>query len=255
MNLFRNILRVSAVAILLAIVCPADATAGSQQPVRDYATISAKAGRFFKYREWANAAAMYELMIEDSASVPMNYANAIVVAGMRNLPDYQMSVFERSQSNLVPMAQVLQGVRQVSFSLGEAGLYERFLHLLLERQPWLGRSIDRQLLDYYLFRRDADGIVRMSRLMLSTAPDNTNYLNSLADGLILQSKYEESADVYRKILVLEPNNLTALLALGNYLFINKQPDEALPYLSQANRIAPSPDLAEKIKQCRADSRP
>ena len=71
MNLFRNILRVSAVAILLAIVCPADATAGSQQPVRDYATISAKAGRFFKYREWANAAAMYELMIEDSASVPM----------------------------------------------------------------------------------------------------------------------------------------------------------------------------------------
>lgn len=252
MNLFRNILRVSAVAILLAIVCPADATAGSQQPVRDYATISAKAGRFFKYREWANAAAMYELMIEDSASVPMNYANAIVVAGMRNLPDYQMSVFERSQSNLVPMAQVLQGVRQVSFSLGEAGLYERFLHLLLERQPWLGRSIDRQLLDYYLFRRDADGIVRMSRLMLSTAPDNTNYLNSLADGLILQSKYEESADVYRKILVLEPNNLTALLALGNYLLINKQPDEALPYLSQANRIAPSPDLAEKIKQCRAD---
>lgn len=252
MNLFRNILRVSAVAILLAIVCPADATAGSQQPVRDYATISAKAGRFFKYREWANAAAMYELMIEDSASVPMNYANAIVVAGMRNLPDYQMSVFERSQSNLVPMAQVLQGVRQVSFSLGEAGLYERFLHLLLERQPWLGRSIDRQLLDYYLFRRDADGIVRMSRLMLSTAPENTGYLNSLADGLMLQSKYEESADVYRKILVLEPNNLTALLALGNYLFINKQPDEALPYLSQANRIAPSPDLAEKIKQCRAD---
>ena len=69
---------------------------------------------------------------------------------------------------------------------------------------------------------------------------------------MLQSKYEESADVYRKILVLEPNNLTALLALGNYLFINKQPDEALPYLSQANRIAPSPDLAEKIKQCRAN---
>lgn len=255
MNLLQNILRISAVAILLATMWPTDATAGAQPPVRDYAAISAKAGRFFKYREWANAAAMYELMIEDSASVAMNYANAIVVAGMRNLPDYQMSVFERSQSKLVPMAQVLQDVRQVSFSLGEAGLYERFLHLLLERQPWLGRSIDRQLLDYYLFRRDADGIVRMSRLMLSTAPDNTNYLNSLADGLMLQSKYEESADVYRKILVLEPNNLTALLALGNYLFINKQPDEALPYLSQANRIAPSPDLAEKIKQCRTDSRP
>lgn len=255
MNLLQNILRISAVAILLATMWPTDATAGAQPPVRDYAAISAKAGRFFKYREWANAAAMYELMIEDSASVAMNYANAIVVAGMRNLPDYQMSVFERSQSKLVPMAQVLQGVRQVSFSLGEAGLYERFLHLLLERQPWLGRSIDRQLLDYYLFRRDADGIVRMSRLMLSTAPENTGYLYSLADGLMLQSKFEESTEVYQTILVLDPNNITALLALGNYLFISGQPDEALPYLSRANRIAPSPDLAEKIRQCRADSRP
>lgn len=255
MNLLRNILRISAVAILLATMWPTDATAGAQPHVRDYAVISAKAERFFKYKEWANAAAMYELMIEDSASVAMNYANAIVVAGMRNLPDYQMSVFERSQSKLVPMAQVLQGVRQVSFSLGEAGLYERFLHLLLERQPWLGRSIDRQLLDYYLFRRDADGIVRMSRLMLSTAPENTGYLNSLADGLMLQGKYEECADVCRKILVLDPDNITALLALGNYLLLSRQPDEALPYLNRANRIAPSPDLAEKIRQCMSESRP
>lgn len=246
----QGILRGICAVLLLAAI-----EAGAALPERDYANISAKAERFFKYKEWANAAAMYELMMEDSASVASNYSDAIVVAGMRNLPDYQMSVFERSQQALVPMAQVLQGVRQVSFSLGNAGLYEKFLYLLLERQPWLGRSIDLRLLDFYMFRRDAEGIVRLSKVMLSTAPGNVGYLNSLADGLMLQGKYEESADTYRQVLSLDPDNMTALLALGNYLMISDKPDEALPYLRRANSIAPSPDLAARIKQCRVGNQP
>ncbi len=228
---------------------PVALTAAAAQPQRDYANISAKAERFFKYQEWPNAAAMYELMMEDSASVASNYSRAIVVAGMRDLPDYQMSVFQRSQTNLVPMAQVLDGVQQVSFSLGNASLYEDFLKLLLKRQPWLGRSVDRRLLDYYLFRRDADGIVRMSGVMLSTAPDNVVYLSTLGQGLMMLGNYQEACDVYRRILILQPDNACALLALGNYLYINDRPDEALPYLRKANSLSPSPYLVGLIRSC------
>ncbi len=85
--------------------------------------------------------------------------------------------------------------------------------------------------------------------MLSTAPGNTSYLNSLADGLILQGKYDEAVNAYRQTLAMDPNNMTALLALGNYLLISEQPDEALPYLRRANAIAPSPYIAELIIQC------
>ncbi|WP_289859237.1 tetratricopeptide repeat protein [uncultured Muribaculum sp.] len=240
----RRILRAIGLTLL-----PVALNATAAQPQRDYATVSAKAERFFKYQEWANAAAMYEIMMEDSAHVAGTYSSAIAVAGMRQLPDYQMSVFERSQKNLVPMTKVLDGVREVSFSLGKASLYENFLQLLLKRHPWLGRSIDKQLLDYYILRRDGKGIVDMSRIMLSTAPGNTSYLNSLADGLILQGKYDEAVNAYRQTLAMDPNNMTALLALGNYLLISEQPDEALPYLRRANAIAPSPYIAELISQC------
>ena len=58
---------------------------------------------------------MYELMIEDSAKVCDTYAHAIVTAGMRNLPDYEMSLLERAQSQLIPLDSVFQGVRRVSF--------------------------------------------------------------------------------------------------------------------------------------------
>ncbi|MCM1255883.1 MAG: hypothetical protein NC221_07170 [Duncaniella sp.] len=243
MNRFRQ--------ILLAFNLIGSLLAAAQAPARDYAVISAKAERFFKYAEWANAAAMYELMIEDSATLASNYSNAIVVAGMRSLPDYQISVFERSQTNLVPMAKVLDGVRAVSFSLGNAPLYENFLHLLLQRQPWLGRSIDRRLLDYYIFRKDADGIVKMSELMLSTAPGNIGYLSALAQGLMLKGDYSRAVDTYQLILATDPDNVNALLNLGNYFALNNRPDKALPYLSRANLLSPSPYLAQLISSLSA----
>ena len=42
---------------------------------RDYKTVATKAARFFKYKDWPNAAAMYELMLEDSAKVVDTYCH------------------------------------------------------------------------------------------------------------------------------------------------------------------------------------
>ena len=138
-----------------------DSTDAPRRP--DYGSVAVKAQRFFKYGEWPNAAAMYELMLEERPKVCDTYAHAIVTAGMRSMPDYEIALAEKAQANLVPLDSLLQGVRRVSFSLGQTSRYEHFLLLLKERQPWLGRSIDKQLLRYYLFRRNGPGIIRYSR--------------------------------------------------------------------------------------------
>ena len=93
-------------------------TAPSPQK-RSYEATAIKAQRFFKYREWPNAAAMYELMLEEQPKNCDTYAHAIVVAGMRSMPDYEIALAEKAQANLVPVDSLLHGVQRVSFSLGE----------------------------------------------------------------------------------------------------------------------------------------
>lgn len=66
-------------AILIAPACVSADTPSSTQK-RSYEATAVKAGRFFKYREWANAAAMYELMLEEQPKVCDTYAHAIVTA-------------------------------------------------------------------------------------------------------------------------------------------------------------------------------
>ncbi len=213
---------------------------------RDYAATAAKAERFFMHKEWANAAAMYEIMLEDSAGVVDTYAHAIAVAGMRNLPDYEMSLLERAQARLIPMDSVLRGVQRVSFAMGHTSLYENFLLLVKERQPWLTRSIEKQLLRYYLFRRNAPEIIRYSQIMLSGAPDNVDYLTSLARGYMFDGQEERGIAIYRQLLEKHPGNYRTLLVLGNYYDLKGDTVRALDYLRRADSIMPTPYVREII---------
>ncbi len=212
----------------------------------DYASVAVRAQRFFKYGEWANAAAMYELMLEERPKVCDTYAHAIVTAGMRHLPDYEIALAEKAQANLVPLDSLLQSVRRVSFSLGQTSRYEHFLLLLKERQPWLGRSIDKQLLGYYLFRRNGPGIIRYSRIMLSGAPDNADFMLALAQGFLLTGDYDEAVAAYKALLDRHPDNYTALLYLGNYYKDKGVAADALHYLQRARDIKATPYVDRQI---------
>ncbi len=234
--------------VLLCLVIGVMSCGVSVAGTRDYEATAAKAQRFFKYQEWANAAAMYEIMLEDSAKVVDTYAHAIAVAGMRKLPDYQMSLLERAQSNLIPMGDVLRGVQQVSFAMGHNSLYENFLLLVKERQPWLTRSIEKQLLSYYMFRRNAPEIIRYSRIMLSGAPDNAEYLSNLATGYMLEGNDTEGIATYRRLLEYHPGNYKTLLVLGNYYDLKGDTAQALRYLRQADSIQPTPYVTEILKR-------
>lgn len=215
---------------------------------RDYAATAVKAERFFKFQEWANAAAMYEIMLEDSAKVVDTYAHAIAVAGMRNMPDYEMSLLERAQSQLIPMDSVLRGVQRVSFAMGHNSLYENFLLLVKDRQPWLTRSIEKQLLRYYLFRRNAPEIVRYSRVMLSGAPENAEYLGNLAFGYMLDGDEENGIATYKQLLEYHPDNYKALLMLGNYYDLKGDMAQALRYLRHADSIRSTPYVTALLRR-------
>ena len=93
----RHILRAIGLTLL-----PVALNATAAQPQRDYATVSAKAERFFKYQEWANAAAMYEIMMEDSAHVAGTYSSAIAVAGMRSCPTTRCRYLNEARKTLSP---------------------------------------------------------------------------------------------------------------------------------------------------------
>lgn len=53
-------------------------------------------------------------------------------------------------------------------------------------------------------------------------------------------------DTYHRILAINPDNLTALLAIGNYLHLTGHPHQARPYLQRANNIAPTPYLTNLL---------
>ena len=232
--------------LCMAVVLLVGCASANAAVTRDYDAIATKAARFFHYREWTNAAAMYELMIEDSAKVCDTYAHAIVTAGMRNLPDYEMSLLERAQSQLIPLDSGFQGVRRVSFSIGQSSLYENFLLLVKERQPWLTRSIEKQLLSYYVFRCNAPEIIRYSRIMLSGAPDNVAFMNNLAYGYMLSGDEEQGIATYKEILKLHPDNYDALLVLGNYYRQKGDMAQSREYLERALTIKATPYVSELL---------
>lgn len=223
-------------------------TAVASAPSRDYAEVKVKAERFFQFKEWPNAAAMYELMLEDSAKVADTYCHAIVAAAMRDMPDYEMSLMERAQQNLIPVDTIFAGVRRVSFSIGHTSLYENFLNLVKERQPWLKRSIEKQLLGYYIFRRNAPRIIEYSKIMLSGAPGNRQYMYDLAQGYLLDGQTGEGIATFKKILEKHPDDYESLLVLGNYYADNGQDAVALEYLRRAYAIKPTPYVKKLIER-------
>ncbi len=212
----------------------------------NYTLLKNKALRFMQYKEWDSASAMYELMIDQQPKVIDNYVRAIVVAGMQGNAEAQMSLMERSQRNLIPLDSIFSGVKTESFALGQSKLYEHFLLIVKERQPWLKRNLEKQLLNYYIFRRDAKRIVKYSKIMLSGAKTNSQFLSYLALGYMLSGEYAEAMDVYKRIVDLYPDNVDALLELGNYYLMQGNDAQARIYLEQAYKINPTPYVAKLL---------
>lgn len=213
----------------------------------DAKVTAAKAARFFENREWASASAMYTLLIAENECPASVFAHAIVSADMLNDTGEEMRLLEEALHRSMPFDSVMSRVNEISLQSGCLDAYERFMFNAQESFPWLGRAIDRYLLQYYTFRHNGPMMVKYSELLLKGLPDDTGHLRTLAQGYLFANDTEAAIKVYREILTLDPDNYDALLAVGNYAHLHNDATTARSCLERAYAIHPTPYIASVLK--------
>lgn len=244
-------------SILLAIAVAATSWAAA---AIDYDAVSTKAERFFNYQEWNSALAMYELMIDSRPLDIPTYYKAIVASGMLGRKDIQIDMLSRTQKQGIALDSIFSGVKKVSFAIGEGEAYEEFLKLVRERQPWIARGINTYLLEYYNFRNDAVNMIDVAERLLTTTPDNVEYIRILARGYMMAGRMDDAVECYKHIASQNPADYDAHLNLG--IFYKQRLETAAPadqadcaalaqtYLTDAYRLQPTPYVAQLLVDLR-----
>ena len=233
--------------IILGIIALCSVSAVAQT---DYDSYAVKAQRYFGYKEWASAGALYSILIADRPEVTDNYSHAIVAAGMLGDSIQQVNLTHIALTNQINVDSLFTSTERTSFEVGQTSLYENYLLLIRSDTPWLARVIDGYLLRYYSYRSYGPGIVEYSLRMLEGAPADDRFLMSLAEGYLLCGDITEAIDTYRLAAELNPANYRALLFLGNYY--KEQPDDdsrslARLYLQAANNLHSTPYVEEALR--------
>lgn len=256
------------ILLLFILLVPHCLTAFGQTP---YSRLELKADRFFSQGEWAQAAATYYQMLEARPDVAATYGKAIVANAVRGDTLAEMELMVKALNAKVPFDSVLSRVRSTSFSLGKSSLYGDFLLRVKEAYPWMRRPMDNYLLRYYSYRKDGAKMMEYSRMMLQGDPSNTAFLMSLAQGAMLCGDYAQGVRAYESILAVSPADYDALVALGNYYYIENRAalgygdevddgglpvakplysgpyaDKARAYLARANEIHPTPHVTSLL---------
>ena len=207
------------ILLFFILMLPCCHAASGQTP---YSRLELKADRFFSQGEWAQAAATYYQMLEARPDVAATYGKAIVANAVRGDTLAEMELMVKALNAKVPFDSVLSRVRSTSFSLGKSNLYGDFLLRVKEAYPWMRRPMDNYLLRYYSYRKDGAKMVEYSRMMLQGDPSNTAFLMSLAQGAMLCGDYAQGVRAYESILAVSPADYDALVALGNYYYIENR---------------------------------
>ncbi len=207
-----------------------------------------RAERAFRYGEWAQAAALTELALDERPDSARLYARAIVAEGMLADTVRSAALLERAMAHGVALDSVVDAVRADAFGIGEAHIYDSFLLRARRQMPWLARAIDARLLDYYAMRGDGERVVELATAMLTGLPESTRYLDLLARGYDMQGLDAEADATRRRLLDVDPDNLDALRALGCSLMRQGRRDDALPLLRRAQAIHPTPYIDNMLRQ-------
>ncbi|MCC8071149.1 MAG: tetratricopeptide repeat protein [Bacteroidales bacterium] len=217
-----------------------------------YDVLATKAAQFYERHNWASASAMYTLMVDERPSQSSTYAYAIVADGMRHESVSQMEMMRKAMANHVSFDSIFNQVATFSYQLGETTLYEDFLLKLKEEEPWMERTIDNYLLQYYTYRSNPEKMIEYSEKMLKGMPDNEGFLYTLAQGYLLNGEYSQAVATYESIITNNPKAYQALLYLGNfYMYLSNQGEEqcqekAITYLSQANSLHATPFVTASL---------
>lgn len=206
--LFSVASKVLLIAVAFSVVC---------LPLRaetSFSKLKEKAERFYAYQEWDSALAMYELMLMQQPSDLPTLSLAIALYGLKGEEEKQLQLVELSQQKGIALNDLFSTVKKEAFRLGKPEIYENLLLKIKEKQPWLKRSINLQLIKYYDSRNNAPKMISISDSLLAVNPDDVYTLSIKARGHILLSEIEPGVAAYRKILELDKDNMEALLNIG-----------------------------------------
>jgi len=213
-----------------------------------YAETADKAKRAFQAREWATASALYNFMIHQRPEDPNPYGPAIVAAEAMGDTIRPMELLRQATQYNISLDTILTLVRQNAFAAARPQMYRQLILSAQQTYPWMRRPLDARLLQWAEFRNDGPAIIQYARTMHQGLPQAPRYLNALAQGNILIGDTTQAIQAWEQCLRQNPDNLDALLNLGNYHLLQGRRDLALPYLRQAYDIAPTPHLAAIIGQ-------
>ncbi len=226
------------------VLCLAASLCGAAQT--SFKATEAKAQRFFDNREWANASALYTILLHEQPSARDLYGKAIVTASILNDTVRSQQLLRQALQYNVPLDSVMADVRTYSFIARQPHLYENFLKRSARDNDWMRRAINTQLIKYYTFRSDGPQIERYALQMLKGAPDNASLLLTLAQGYMLQGKAGKAVETWQKVITDHPDNFDAIVNLANYYALTGQPDAALPLYAKAYDLHPTPYVQQAI---------
>lgn len=214
----------------------------------DYDTIARKAQRFFDWREWASAQALYGIMIDSHPDADSIYVKDIVASSLLGQEEYASKLLTDAMKAGVSFSRLMAGVKDVSFAISEPAVYERFLERSKRDCPWLARAIDDELLSYYMFRDNGEQTVIYARKMLDGLPESIKYLSALAQGYACCGNFDNATDTWKRILTLDPDHYETLLRIGNYYAIADNKSAAIDYLTRANNLRSTPYLTSRLTE-------
>ncbi len=212
-----------------------------------YDTMSERALRAFDSREWASAAALYELMLDRRPDSTDSYVRAVVASEMVGDTVAGPDLVSRAMAHGIGLPQILTRSRAQFFDIGAGDAYPAMLYRLLGKFPWMRRAIEHELLDYYTFRDNGPEIIKYARIMLTGLPDSEEYRLLLARGYLLSGDRDAACSEWQSILDTDPNCIDALLPLGYSLAQQGDTARALDILRRAQSIAPTPYIASTIR--------
>lgn len=235
------------IKILLAVlfVLP---LAAQGQTSSSYERNARKAENFFATREWLNATAMYTLMLHEDPCQSDVYAHAMVAHYMAADTTRAVTLIQTAMNYAVPLDSLLSDLRDVSLSTGSSDMYENLLLRAREAYPYLARAFNIRLAEYYQFRSNGPMMVEYARKLLATSPGNIRYRRMLAEGYLLQGDNADATREWTSILAQHPDDLATLLDLGSLYWVTGRRSEALPLLTRAYSLKPTPYLLHLIEE-------
>lgn len=205
-----------------------------------------KARRAYSNGEWASATALYGVYCDREPGLTEAYARRMLASELIADTITSTAVIEEAMHAEVGAPALFAAFRASAFETGHPEAFPTLLKRARGSLSWLARPIDAALLDFYKFRNNPAQTEEYARTLLAGLPDDTGYLATLAESLLMQVKNKDALVTYARILEIDPRDFDALVSLGTYWLDEGDTAKARDYLTRAAEIRTSPALRQTL---------